>query len=171
MSVRLLLSLGANLGEREETLRWALERLRPSEVSSFYYTPPWGDPDQPDYVNVSAFVEREGWGVEDWFAHTRDLEAEGGRVRDPERRFGPRTLDIDLIAAWEDGEPVTSDDPRLTLPHPRARLRVFVLAPWLEMRGDAELPGYGSVERLLASDELAADRKTMRKGPAAPPSA
>ena len=78
-------------------------------------------------------------------------------MRDPERRFGPRTLDVDVIAVWgDDGEPVLSDDPELTLPHPRAHLRAFVLRPWLDIQPYGQLPGHGWLTDLL-------DRRTARR--------
>ena len=68
----------------------------------------------------------------------------------PQRRFGPRTLDVDVIMVWaDDGLPVISDDPELTLPHPRAHLRAFVLRPWLDIQPYAQLPGHGWVTDLM----------------------
>ena len=82
-----------------------------------------------------------------------------GRVRDPDRRFGPRTLDVDVIAVWaDDGTPVISDDPELTLPHPRAHLRAFVLRPWIDIQPYARLPGHGWLTDLLNAEPLA-DRR------------
>jgi 2-amino-4-hydroxy-6-hydroxymethyldihydropteridine diphosphokinase len=65
-------------------------------------------------------------------------------------RFGPRTLDVDVVTVTrDDGTPVLSDDPELTLPHPRAHLRAFVLVPWLSLEPAAELPGHGRVADLV----------------------
>ncbi|WP_025273356.1 2-amino-4-hydroxy-6-hydroxymethyldihydropteridine diphosphokinase [Haloglycomyces albus] len=163
--ITVILSLGANLGEREETIRHAVAQLQPVAVSALYYTPPWGDTEQPDYVNATAVVRRDGWGTAEWFAHTRELEQQAGRVRDPQRRYGPRSLDIDLIAAWDGETAIFSDDPELTLPHPRAQQRAFVLQPWLEIQPDAELPGHGPLTELLQRPELDSDRAAIRRGP------
>jgi len=86
------------------------------------------------------------------------LEAAARRERDPNRRFGPRTLDVDVIAVWTAaGEPVIGDDPEFTLPHPRAHLRAFVLRPWLDVQPYALLPGAGFVFDLVRTDPVAGD--------------
>ncbi|MDI6105013.1 2-amino-4-hydroxy-6-hydroxymethyldihydropteridine diphosphokinase [Actinoplanes sp. NEAU-A12] len=158
---RAVLSLGSNLGDRLAHLRAAVELLRADaivEVSGVYETPPWGDTEQPSYLNAVVIVEDGAATARDWLTRARACEAAGGRVRDPERRFGPRTLDVDVIAVWADGgEPVVDDDPELTLPHPRAHLRAFVLLPWHDVRPDAELPGHGPVGALLDTPGVAAD--------------
>jgi 2-amino-4-hydroxy-6-hydroxymethyldihydropteridine diphosphokinase len=156
---RAVLALGANLGDQMAALRTALAALDGELVaaSSAYRTPPWGDPDQPDYLNAVAVVDDPARDATGWLARAHDLESAAGRVRDPSRRFGPRTLDVDVIAVWDDGTPVLSDDPVLTLPHPRAHLRAFVLLPWLELDPGAELPGHGRVADLLRTPEVAAD--------------
>ncbi len=93
-----------------------------------------------------------------WLARAQALEAKSARVRDPERRFGPRTLDVDVIMVWsDDGLPVISSDPHLTLPHPRAHLRAFVLRPWLDIQPYAQIPGYGWVTDLMRSEQVAGD--------------
>ncbi len=79
-------------------------------------------------------------------------------VRDPTRPFGPRTLDVDVIAVWADnGGPVTSDDLEFTLPHPRAHLRAFVLRPWLDVQPYAQLPGHGWVYDLVRTGPIMVD--------------
>ena len=163
---RVLLGLGGNLGDPVAVFRDSLASLRGTvrAVSSVYATPPWGDPDQPPYKNAAVLVDDPGASPEQWLDRAQELERTGGRVRDPARRFGPRTLDVDLIAAWDEtGEPVTSDDERLTLPHPRAHLRAFVLVPWLEIEPDAELPGHGRVDALLTDPTLAADARNVTR--------
>lgn len=156
---RALLSLGSNLGDRLAYLRGAIAGLGDDVlvVSGVYETPPWGDSDQPAYLNgavmVAAMVPPESW-----LDRARQLEEAAGRVRDPERRFGPRTLDVDVIMVWQDdGTPVISDDPELTLPHPRAHLRAFVLRPWLDIQPYAQLPGHGWVTDLMRSPSVEAD--------------
>jgi 2-amino-4-hydroxy-6-hydroxymethyldihydropteridine diphosphokinase len=90
-------------------------------------------------------------------------------VRDPQRRFGPRTLDVDVIAVWqEDGTPVLMDDPELTLPHPRAHQRAFVLKPWLDLQPYAQVPGHGWVTDLLNGPELTADANALSPRPDLP---
>jgi 2-amino-4-hydroxy-6-hydroxymethyldihydropteridine diphosphokinase len=148
-----LLSLGSNLGDRHGYLRAAVDRLAADGLliaaSDVYETPPWGDPDQPAYLNAAAVV-RADVPATAWLRTAQALEREAKRERDPARPFGPRTLDVDVIAVWTDeGGDVVSDDPELTLPHPRAHLRTFVLRPWLDLMPDARVPGHGSVAELL----------------------
>jgi 2-amino-4-hydroxy-6-hydroxymethyldihydropteridine diphosphokinase len=157
---RAVLSLGANLGDRAATLREAVEALTDDGLvarSRLYETPPWGPVEQPPYLNAVVVVRgpRDAAG---WLARAHELEQAAGRTR--EVRWGPRTLDVDVITVTEDdGTPVVSDDPELTLPHPRAHERAFVLVPWAALDATAELPGHGRVADLLAAlppDEVAA---------------
>ena len=155
-----ILALGSNLGDRYAHLRGAVEELGEAvlAVSGVYQSAPWGDPEQPDYLNAVILVEDAGADAHAWLDRARALERAAGRVRDPGRRFGPRTLDVDVIAAWTiDGEPVTSDEPDLVLPHPRAHERAFVLRPWLEIQPYARLPGHGWVFDLIRTEAVAAD--------------
>jgi 2-amino-4-hydroxy-6-hydroxymethyldihydropteridine diphosphokinase len=154
-----VLSLGSNLGDRHAHLRDAVLRLGDAVlvVSGVYETPPWGDPDQPDYLNAAVLVA-DGVEARAWLTRAQDLERAAGRVRDPARRYGPRTLDVDVVAAWTDaGVPVTSDEPDLVLPHPRAHERAFVLRPWLDIQPYAQLPGHGWVTDLLRTGPAATD--------------
>lgn len=151
---RALVSLGSNLGDRRAWLRGAREAFGGAVLrsSATYRTPPWGDPDQPDYLNAVLLVSDPARSAWDWLAEAHRIEDAAGRVRDPARRFGPRTLDVDLIAVWtDDGTPVILDDEDLTVPHPRAHLRAFVLRPWLDVDPDADLPGHGRVADLLTA--------------------
>jgi 2-amino-4-hydroxy-6-hydroxymethyldihydropteridine diphosphokinase len=147
---RVVLSLGANLGDRAGTLRAALAALAadgPVAHSGLYETPPWGPVEQPPYLNAVVVVSapRDASG---WLARAHELEQAAGRTRDV--RFGPRTLDVDVITVTgDDGTPVLSDDPALTLPHPRAHERAFVLVPWATLDPAAVLPGHGSVADLI----------------------
>jgi 2-amino-4-hydroxy-6-hydroxymethyldihydropteridine diphosphokinase len=111
-------------------------------ISPVYQTAPVGGPAQPDYLNAVLAV-RTALDPRALLAATQGIEADFGRVR--AERFGPRTLDIDIISY--DGE--VSDDPVLTLPHPRAHERAFVLAPWHDVDPAASLPGRGPVAALL----------------------
>ena len=165
---RAILSIGSNLGDRYAHLRAAVRLLGESVVlvSGVYETPPWGDAEQPAYLNAVLLVVDPGAAPGDWLERARAVEAAEGRVRDPQRRFGPRSLDVDVIMVWgEDDTPVLSDDPELTLPHPRAHLRAFVLKPWLDLQPYAQLPGHGWVTDLLTANDLSADVAGMTPRP------
>jgi 2-amino-4-hydroxy-6-hydroxymethyldihydropteridine diphosphokinase len=168
---RAILALGSNLGDRYAHLAAATRLLGDSLVltSGVYETPPWGDTEQPAYLNAVVLATDPAANPRAWLARARAVETAEGRVRDPDRRFGPRTLDVDVIAVWRDDDTaVTSDDPELTLPHPRAHLRAFVLKPWLDIQPYAQLPGYGSVSDLLNRPELTADVTAMTPRPDLP---
>ena len=149
---RAVLSLGANMGDRAGALRTAIEALKADGLvarPTLYETPPGGPVEQPAYLNAIAVVRgpRDAAG---WLARAHELEQAAGRTRDV--RFGPRTLDVDVVTViGDDGEPVLSEDPALTLPHPRAHERAFVLVPWLTLDPGAELPGRGRVADLVAA--------------------
>jgi 2-amino-4-hydroxy-6-hydroxymethyldihydropteridine diphosphokinase len=165
---RAVLSLGANLGDRFGQLRSAVEALSDVllVVSGVYETPPWGDPDQPAYLNAAVLVADEGEDPKDWLARARVLEERAHRTRDPARPYGPRTLDVDVITVTSSaGAPVVSTDPALTLPHPRAHLRAFVLRPWLDIEPYAQLPGHGWVTDLMRTPTVAADLPSLTPRP------
>ncbi|MFC7535431.1 2-amino-4-hydroxy-6-hydroxymethyldihydropteridine diphosphokinase [Actinoplanes sp. GCM10030250] len=165
---RAVLSLGSNLGDRAGHLRAAVDLLGESVqiVSGVYETPPWGDDGQPPYLNAVVIVDDVTATPRHWLERAQACETAEGRVRDPDRRFGPRTLDVDVIMVWEtDGTAVVSDDPLLTLPHPRAHLRAFVLRPWIDVHPHGRLPGHGWLTDLLNSPELAADVAAMSPCP------
>jgi 2-amino-4-hydroxy-6-hydroxymethyldihydropteridine diphosphokinase len=162
---RALLSLGSNLGDRDKHLRDAVAGIGEAAfvVSGVYESPPWGDPDQPHYLNAAVLAVDPARDAGGWLHLARELERAAGRVRDPARRFGPRTLDVDVIAVWDDdGAPVIRADPDLTLPHPRAHQRAFVLRPWLDIQPYAQLPGHGRVNDLIRADELAGDLAELK---------
>jgi 2-amino-4-hydroxy-6-hydroxymethyldihydropteridine diphosphokinase len=112
-------------------------------VSPVYETPPWGPVSQPDYLNAVILASDERADPRTWLARARAAEDAAGRLRDV--RWGPRTLDVDIVAV----DNVEQSDPDLTLPHPRAAERAFVLVPWLAVDPEARLPG-GSVADLVA---------------------
>jgi 2-amino-4-hydroxy-6-hydroxymethyldihydropteridine diphosphokinase len=144
-----VLSLGSNLGDRLGYLQLGLSVLCAGglvceAVSSVYQSAPVGGPAQRDYLNA-VLLAASSLPARAILARCGAAEAAAGRVRSV--RFGPRTLDVDIIACG--GE--TSDDTELTLPHPRAHERAFVLAPWLELAPQAVLPGWGPVAELLSA--------------------
>jgi len=140
-----VLSLGSNLGDRRANLRAGLDvigsQVAVRAVSPLYETAPVGVPDQPAFLNCVAIVDTDDPEVA--FAACRAAEETRGRLRS--LRWGPRSLDVDVIAV----DAVVTDDPRLTLPHPRAHERAFVLRPWLDVDADAVVTGRGPVWRLL----------------------
>jgi 2-amino-4-hydroxy-6-hydroxymethyldihydropteridine diphosphokinase len=136
-----VLALGSNLGERNDTLSSAVADLvdRPEvrllAVSPVMQTKPVGGPqDQPDFLNMVISVETTLTPLE-LLRHCQAVENKHLRVRDV--RWGPRTLDVDIIVYGD----VVSSDPELTLPHPRAAERAFVLYPWSLIEPAAELNG------------------------------
>ncbi|MEV4495062.1 2-amino-4-hydroxy-6-hydroxymethyldihydropteridine diphosphokinase [Micromonospora arborensis] len=165
---RAVLSLGSNLGDRLSHLRTAVATFDDAVLvlSGVYETPPWGDADQPAYLNAVLLAQDETATPRDWLERARAAERAAGRVRDPQRRFGPRTLDVDVIAVWEDDDtPVLSDDEELTLPHPRAHLRAFVLRPWIDIQPYGRLPGHGWLTDLLTTGPAADDALELRPRP------
>ena len=145
---RAVLSLGSNLGDRLALLQRAVDALRAVPdltavaVSAVYETAPVGGREQPDYLNAVLLVET-ALPARALLEAALGVEASLGRVR--EERWGPRTVDVDVLAVG--GE--RHDEPDLTLPHPRAHERAFVLAPWRDVDPAAELPGLGPVAGLL----------------------
>jgi 2-amino-4-hydroxy-6-hydroxymethyldihydropteridine diphosphokinase len=145
---RVVLALGSNLGDRLATLQesvTAVAGLPGTEVlavSPVYETVPVGGPAQPDYLNAVLIV-RTSLPSRELLNVTQSIETDFKRTR--EVRFGPRTLDIDIISYGDE----VSGNPVLTLPHPRAHERAFVLVPWHDVDPHAELPGRGHVEELL----------------------
>jgi 2-amino-4-hydroxy-6-hydroxymethyldihydropteridine diphosphokinase len=135
-----VLSLGSNVGDRMAHLRTALDVLAPQAVSPVYETAPLGGVEQDDYLNavvLCALTAEQAW--------QRAQEAERRAARERTVRWGPRTLDVDVIEA----PPPVPDG--LVVPHPRAHERAFVLAPWLDVDPDAVLTGRGPVRELLAA--------------------
>jgi 2-amino-4-hydroxy-6-hydroxymethyldihydropteridine diphosphokinase len=153
-----ILALGSNLGERAEILQGGLDaiagigQLRVVAVSPLYETAPVGGPPQPDYLNA-VVLARTTRPSRDLLDRLHEIEAAFDRVRMV--RWGARTLDIDIIA-YDDER---GDDPELTLPHPRAHERAFVLAPWHDIDPDAVLPGRGPVAALLEKTDRAGVRR------------
>jgi 2-amino-4-hydroxy-6-hydroxymethyldihydropteridine diphosphokinase len=141
------LGLGSNIGDRPAVLRAALDELSSLgevvAVSSMYETEPWGDLDQPNFLNLCCLL-RTPLEPELLVEQTQAIEQRLGRQ--PSRRWGPRLIDIDLLT-YDDRQLNT---PRLTLPHPRIAERSFVLVPLAELAPGLRIPGHvGSVTDLL----------------------
>ncbi|MEU4463647.1 MULTISPECIES: 2-amino-4-hydroxy-6-hydroxymethyldihydropteridine diphosphokinase [unclassified Streptomyces] len=157
-----VVALGSNLGNRLETLQGAVDALgdtpglRIKGVSPVYETEPWGvDPgSQPAYFNA-VVVLKTTLPPSSLLERAHAVEEAFHRVRD--EHWGPRTLDVDIVSYAD----VVSDDPQLTLPHPRAHERAFVLAPWHDLDPEAQLPGRGPVAALL--DTVTRDGVAPRK--------
>jgi 2-amino-4-hydroxy-6-hydroxymethyldihydropteridine diphosphokinase len=153
LSLRAVVGFGANLGDRLATMRAALRALegvaRVEETSRVYVTAPVGPP-QPDYLNAAARVAFDG-DAEQLLDALLAIEASLGRVRDA--RFGPRTIDLDVL--WVEG--VAVDTSRLVVPHPRLHERAFALAPMLEVAPDARDPRTGRAYVVPAGDVRATD--------------
>ncbi|HUA31098.1 MAG TPA: 2-amino-4-hydroxy-6-hydroxymethyldihydropteridine diphosphokinase [Streptosporangiaceae bacterium] len=162
-----VLALGSNLGDRLANLQGGVDALCAGPglddvaLSPVYETVPVGGPAQADYLNavLTAATSLSARGVLD-----RALAAEAAQGRVRAERWGPRTLDVDVIA-YDDA---VSGDPELTLPHPRAHERAFVLAPWHDLDPEAAIPGHGRVADLLAAtgtDGLRRLRDTWLRAP------
>jgi 2-amino-4-hydroxy-6-hydroxymethyldihydropteridine diphosphokinase len=143
--------LGANLGDRERTLRVALDLLARKQgievlsVSRFRETDPVGFEQQPHFVNGAAKL-RTTLGPRALLERLLAVERALGRTR-AGPRFGPRTIDLDLLLYGED----FIDEPGLTVPHPRLAERRFVLEPLADLDPGLQVPGYGSLATLLAA--------------------
>jgi dihydroneopterin aldolase / 2-amino-4-hydroxy-6-hydroxymethyldihydropteridine diphosphokinase len=134
-------ALGSNIGDRLAHLQAAVDLLAPTAVSRVYETDPVGGPDQDAYLNAVVLVPARP--PLQLLRQAQAIEQARDRVR--EVRWGPRTLDVDLLDVG--GRQL--DTPELTLPHPRAAVRGFVLAPWLDVAPEAVVPGAGRVADLL----------------------
>ena len=152
--MRAVLSLGSNLGNSAEILSSAAEALNEvSEVialSSFYQTRPVGGPQQPDFINAIIIIETN-LEPEELLLVAQAIEGAHGRERNENTvKWGPLFLDIDLIKCDE----MLINSPDLTIPHPRAHEREFVLRPWNEIDPAATLPGFGAISPLLESGQF-----------------
>jgi 2-amino-4-hydroxy-6-hydroxymethyldihydropteridine diphosphokinase len=148
--VRVFVGLGGNVGDVEATLHeaiWALDGLPQTSLrmqSKFYRSPPWGRTDQADFLN--AVVElRTQLAPRILLDYLLAIEERFGRVRGDGEKWGPRTLDLDLLVYGEE----TIDEPGMHLPHPYLHERAFVLVPMAEIAGKLHVPGRGLVKDLL----------------------
>jgi 2-amino-4-hydroxy-6-hydroxymethyldihydropteridine diphosphokinase len=150
----MVVALGSNLGDREATLRAAVRDIDAIDgltvvavsglVESHAVKTGGVDESAPSYLNAVLLATGD-LAPRRVLDELQRIELSHGRVR--EERWGDRTLDLDLIAC----ENVVTDSERLTLPHPRAWERAFVLAPWAELQPDADIPGRGPIAELLAA--------------------
>jgi 2-amino-4-hydroxy-6-hydroxymethyldihydropteridine diphosphokinase len=160
---RAVLSLGSNLGDRITHLHAAVDGFAGALVaaSPVYETAPWGGVEQDDFLNAVVIVDDAGTDAWGWLRRGQALEDAAGRVR--EIRWGPRTLDVDVVTVDDAEGPVLSTDPALLLPHPGTPERATVLRPWLDVDPGAVLPGHGPVSALLAALGPDAERGLRRR--------
>ena len=147
--MKAVISIGANIGDPKANLDLAVGLLREATeviaVSIYSQTKPVGGPEQPDYLNAIAILESD-LPAKDLLALLNGIETAMGRTR--EIHWGPRVIDLDLI---QYGGLLVNDE-KLTLPHPRAHERRFVLAPWFEIEPEAILLTHGRISDLLNTD-------------------
>ncbi|HHU46175.1 MAG TPA: 2-amino-4-hydroxy-6-hydroxymethyldihydropteridine diphosphokinase [Actinomycetales bacterium] len=171
--IRAVLSIGANLGDARAALRTVRDAFAADVVaaSDVYRTPPWGGVEQGDFLNAVLIVDVDLTPLE-LLRAGQELEDAAERVR--EVRWGPRTLDVDVVQVRElsdagaPGPEIVSDEPVLTLPHPWAHERAFVLVPWLDADpaarlGDRDVAGI--VGKLSPSDVADVKRDPAGWGP------
>jgi 2-amino-4-hydroxy-6-hydroxymethyldihydropteridine diphosphokinase len=156
---RAWLGLGGNLGDPQETMAGALQaidadpRTRVATVSSVYRTPPWGKTDQPDFLNAVAGIET-GRSPRELLDLCLTAEKTLKRVR--AERWGPRTIDIDILLFGRR----TIEEPGLEIPHPRMTERAFVLLPLAEIAPEVKIGGKTVAELLARLDTKGIDRIT-----------
>jgi len=154
-----LVAFGGNVGDARATLRHAVASfcdgaaVRLLARSSDYRTPPWGVTDQPPFVNLCVAVAT-ALSPHDLLARALAVERALGRDRAREQHWGPRPIDIDLLA-YDD---LTLDDPDLTLPHPRLFERAFVLVPLAEIAPDRRIKGVRIADALARVDAAGIER-------------
>jgi 2-amino-4-hydroxy-6-hydroxymethyldihydropteridine diphosphokinase len=161
---RVVLSIGSNLGDRLRRLQSVVDGLGDAllAVSPVYETEPWGRVEQGPFLNAVLIADDPARDGQAWLRRAQDFERAAGRIRG--ERWGPRTLDVDLIACYAADAEVISLDNNLTLPHPLAHLRAFVMVPWLAVDPGAALTVAGGaqpVAQLLAELDPA-DRAAVR---------
>jgi 2-amino-4-hydroxy-6-hydroxymethyldihydropteridine diphosphokinase len=158
-----LLALGGNLGDVRATFERAIAMLctddavRLAARSSDYRTPPWGVTDQPAFINA-AIVVTTSLDPHALLIRVQSVERALGRDRISERRWGPRPIDIDILA-YED---VVLSEPDLTLPHPHLFERAFVLLPLAEIAADRTIAGRRVVDVLAGADVAGIDKLPPR---------
>ncbi|BBZ30619.1 2-amino-4-hydroxy-6-hydroxymethyldihydropteridine diphosphokinase [Mycolicibacterium madagascariense] len=159
-----VLSIGSNLGDRLGHLQSVVDGLGRAvvAVSPVYETDAWGGVEQGPFLNAVVLATDPALDCRGWLHRGWEFERAADRRR--ERRWGPRTLDVDLITCRDGEHEVLSADEELTLPHPHAHQRAFVLVPWLAVDATATLTRHGAprpVADLLAELD-AAERDGVR---------
>jgi 2-amino-4-hydroxy-6-hydroxymethyldihydropteridine diphosphokinase len=158
-----LIALGGNVGDVRDTLDRAMGALcdgtsvRLIARSSDYRTPPWGVTDQPPFINRAIIVDT-ALAPLDLLVRAQAVERQFGRNRNQEQRWGPRTLDIDLINYGD----ITLRTPALTLPHPHALERAFVLVPLAEMAPERRIAGVPIADALARLDQSGIEKLAPR---------
>ena len=148
-----LVALGGNLGDARTTLHKAVDlfcdgkEVRLLARSADYLTPPWGDENQPPFINLCIAVETD-LTPQALLARAQQVERILGRVRAQDRHWGPRTADLDILA-YDD---LSLDEPGLTLPHPHLFERAFVLVPLAEIAPDRVIGGIRVSDALARTD-------------------
>lgn len=155
---RVVVSIGSNVGDRLAHLQSVVDGFGSAvrAVSPVYETDAWGGVEQGPFLNAVLIADDPSLGCRDWLRRGQELERAADRTR--EQHWGPRTLDVDLITCHDGDDEVTSTDEELTLPHPYAHQRAFVLVPWLAADQAATLTVNGtprSVEQLLTEVDSA----------------
>jgi 2-amino-4-hydroxy-6-hydroxymethyldihydropteridine diphosphokinase len=154
-----LLALGGNVGDVPDTFNRAIAMLgdgadvRLLVCSSNYSTPPWGVTEQPGFINAALLVTTV-LSPQELLARAQDVERRLGRDRSSGQRWGPRPLDIDLIA-YDD---IKLDTPTLTLPHPRVFERAFVLVPLAEIAPERRISGVRIIDALAKVDQAGIEK-------------
>lgn len=152
-----VLSIGSNMDDRYGLLETVFEEFKDETLarSQVFSTPPWGVTDQDEFLNAVLIVRVDNTPIE---LLRRGQALEDAAERKRIRHWGPRTLDVDVVTVWDEaGTELRSEEEVLTLPHPYARQRAFVLVPWLDADPDATLLGT-DVRELVAElphDEVA----------------
>lgn len=163
---RVVLSIGSNLGDRLARLQAVVDGVGPATraVSAVFETDAWGGVEQGPFLNAVVVAEDPHTDARGWLRLAQSLESANHRERT--QKWGPRTLDVDLVCCFDASTEILCRDADLTLPHPLAHLRAFVLVPWLDAEPDAALSVDGrrtAVRDLLdgiAPDERAGVRPT-----------
>jgi len=149
-----VLSIGSNLGDRQAHLQSVVDGLGAAlrAVSPVYETAAWGGVEQGAFLNAIVVADDSDRSAHDWLNRAHDFERAAARER--KQHWGPRTLDVDIVTCHDGDAEVVLHDDDLTLPHPYAHQRAFVLVPWLDVDPDAALTHQGErrpVEQLLAA--------------------